>query len=401
MSAPRWLRVLIFSLACGLGLVPASLPAQAGPPENLFRGAERERVQRDVRRLEQIQRRHQDALLNLPKVHGIGVSVDPATRELIFLVAVEPGGEAPPLPAQIEGVRVVVERSQPPAAMDGGGGCMPCHANQVPLPVPMGNSTGNPFFCSACTLGFKVCRDGVIYYVTNAHCSFNSSGCEGGAPLGSSTYHRGQLDAACTLTSVVGSVSSHATPRCGSDNLVDAALMLSSNTQTSWSIRDIGVPSTAWASLLVGDAVQKSGRTTGLTFGTVASTNYTTNVGNYCCGSPKFVRQIRVNANVAPFLQGGDSGSALLDRATPPKIGGLLFAAPPDGSYGLANHISYVSATLGNVSLDPNCTAPTCEDDCYWRRDDCLETFCHWDYDEYMCNEGCELEYQDCLANCG
>lgn len=402
MNAPRWARLLILSLLFGASLAPAPLAAQPGPPENLFRGPEREHVQRETKRLEAIQARHQDALMNLPKVHGMGISVDPATRELVFLLAVEREGPAPDLPLQIEGVRVVIERSEPARPMNGGAACMPCHANQVPLPVPMGNSTGNPFYCSACTLGFKVCRDGVIYYVTNAHCSWNSSGCEGGAPIGSNTYHRGQLDAACTLTTDIGDVSLHATPRCGSDNLVDAALMVSSNALTSWSIRDIGTPSTATAwNLVVGDAVQKSGRTTGLTYGTVSAVNYTTNVGPYCCGTARFVRQIKVNATVAPFLQGGDSGSALLDRSNPPKIGGLLFAGPTDGSYGIANHIDYVLASLGNLTLNPSCTAPTCQDNCYWSRDDCLETFCYWNYDPYMCNEGCELQYQDCLASCG
>jgi hypothetical protein len=90
----------------------------------------------------------------------------------------------------------------------------------------------------------------------------------------------------------------------------------------------------------------------------------------------------------------------LLNRTNPPGIAGLLFAGPTDGSYGIANHIDYVIATLGNVGLDPNCTAPTCADYCYERRDDCLETFCYWKYDPYMCNEGCESQYQDCLASC-
>lgn len=399
MSAPRWMKWPALCLTLGLSLTATPLPAQPGPPEDLFKGPERARVQRESARLEAIQARHQDALLKLPKVHGMGVSVDPRTKELVFLVSVERGAAAPKLPAQIEGVRVVVEHSEPPRAMNGGSSCIPCHANQVPLPVPMGNSTGNQYYCSACTLGFKVCQSGVQYYVTNAHCSPDAAGCEGKAPIGSNTYHRGKLDASCTLTTDIGDVSLHATPRCGSDNLVDAALMRSSNSLTSWSIRDIGTPGFR-VNVMVGDAVQKSGRTTGLTYGTVASTNYTTNVSNYCCGSPKFVRQIKVNATTLPFIQPGDSGSGLLNRATPPGIAGLLFAGPSDGSYGIANHIDYVLATLGNVSLDPNCTAPTCQSTCYDQRDDCYETYCYWNYDQYMCETGCEQQYQECLGGC-
>jgi hypothetical protein len=398
MSASLWLRVLVLSLVCGLGLIPAPIPAQAGPPDDLFRGAEREWVERETRRLSQIQLRHQDSLLKLPKVHGMGISVDLTSRELVFLVAVEPGGEAPPIPAQIEGVRVVIERSLPAEPLNGGSGCMPCHSDQVPLPVPMGNSTGNAYLCSACTLGFKACRDGVHYYVTNAHCSFDSNGCEGGAPIGSNTYHRGQLDASCTLTSVIGTVDSHAVPQCGVDNRVDAALMLSSNTRTSWSIRDIGAPSVTPRNVVVGDVVQKSGRTTGLTFGTVAVTNYTTLVGPYCCGNASFVGQIRISANVAPFAQGGDSGSGVLDRSSPPRLVGLLFAAARDGSYGVANRIDDVLASL-NLSLDPYCES--CLDQCDRAYNSCIETNCYWDYNWYMCDHGCYYEHESCVASCG
>lgn len=161
MSAPRWMKCLALCLTLGLSLAAAPLPAQPGPPQDLFKGPERARVQRESARLEAIQARHQDALMNLPKVHGMGISVDPKTRELVFLISVERGAAAPKLPAQIEGVRVVVEHNEPPRAMNGGGACMPCHANQVPLPVLMGNSTGNQYYCSACTLGFKVCKAGV------------------------------------------------------------------------------------------------------------------------------------------------------------------------------------------------------------------------------------------------
>lgn len=39
-----------------------------------------------------------------------------------------------------------------------------------------------------------------------------------------------------------------------------------------------------------------------------------------------------------------------------------------------------------------------CVDDCYDDHSECQEDFCYWDYDEYMCNEGCDLELDDCLT---
>ncbi|MEM9557713.1 MAG: hypothetical protein AAGC60_25870 [Acidobacteriota bacterium] len=40
-----------------------------------------------------------------------------------------------------------------------------------------------------------------------------------------------------------------------------------------------------------------------------------------------------------------------------------------------------------------------CVDDCYEENSRCEEDFCYWDYDEYMCYEGCEIELDECLVD--
>ncbi len=40
-----------------------------------------------------------------------------------------------------------------------------------------------------------------------------------------------------------------------------------------------------------------------------------------------------------------------------------------------------------------------CEEDCYDDYSDCQVDFCYWDYDEYMCNEGCDIELDECLED--
>lgn len=377
---------------------------QREAPEDRLTGPERARIAREVERLIPIQQRHQNSLLDRARVHGMGITLDPDTREAVFEIAVERGGLLPELPSRIEGVPVRVVRQDPPMAMNGGSACQPCHANQLPLPVQMGNSTGNGQSCFACTLGFKVCKDGVDYYVTNAHCSPSSLGCVGGAPIGSTTFHRGQLDASCSTTSAIGTVSQHESPVCnGTNNRVDGALVRSTDSQTQWSIRDIGTPSKFAGTATVGMGVRKSGRTTGYTYGTVASVNYTSNVTNYgCCGTARFVGQIKVNASAAPFIQPGDSGSALLDYSSPSRVVGLLFAGPADGSYGIANKIQDVLSDLGDVSLDPSCTAPTCEEECAEEYDECDARYCSGpDYDFYRCEYGCDYYYEGCMEGCG
>ncbi|MEM1181729.1 MAG: hypothetical protein AAGM22_25520 [Acidobacteriota bacterium] len=39
-----------------------------------------------------------------------------------------------------------------------------------------------------------------------------------------------------------------------------------------------------------------------------------------------------------------------------------------------------------------------CVDDCYDDYSECQVDFCYWDYDEFMCNEGCDQELDACLA---
>lgn len=371
--ATAWARRAALVLVVGM---IAAAPATA-QPTTFFQGAERIWAEGEVERLAAIQTAHQNAILALPGVVGMGIGLDAKSRGMNFLVLLESEDKVPDLPQQIEGIPITTQVTGPIEALHGGSGCVPCHANQQALPVPMGNSAFAQAFCSACTLGFKACyrATGAQVYVTNAHCSTDSSGCEGTAAFGSNTRHRAPLDAGCTLQADIGDVSGHVTPACGVNNTVDAARILSSDGLTSRSIRDIGTPSLSHVTAMPGDAVQKSGRTTGRTTGTVAATNVTVDVGGYCCGTARFVGQIQVNASVAPFLLGGDSGSALLNLGSPPRITGLLFAGNRfTGTPGYANPIFSVLNAL-NLDLDPNCQE-NCQGQsqpCYWNSDCCSQ----------------------------
>jgi hypothetical protein len=97
------------------------------------------------------------------------------------------------------------------------------------------------------------------------------------------------------------------------------------------------------------DQVRKSGRTTGVTTGTVKSTNF---AGWVDYGSGKrayFVDQITV---AQPFLEGGDSGSAVdLDG----KFVGLAFAG--SSSYAIVCKASYIIDGL-HISVAPATPTP-------------------------------------------
>jgi hypothetical protein len=89
--------------------------------------------------------------------------------------------------------------------------------------------------------------------------------------------------------------------------------------------------------------VIKSGRTTGVTQGTVQSVNTTVKVDyGGGCGIARFVSQVIVTPG--SFSAGGDSGSVVLDSNTMKPVG-LLFAGSATST--VMNHILFVYLRLG------------------------------------------------------
>lgn len=104
----------------------------------------------------------------------------------------------------------------------------------------------------------------------------------------------------------------------------------------------IGVVSrTATATL--GTEVQKFGRTTSHTVGTVTQVGATFTVQGYPGGPATFVDQLAITPDSGSFLEGGDSGSGLADMSG--AAVGLCFAGSP--AIGIANTWQNVEAALG------------------------------------------------------
>ncbi|WP_050766606.1 hypothetical protein [Janibacter sp. HTCC2649] len=150
---------------------------------------------------------------------------------------------------------------------------------------------------------------------------------DGGAPTG----EFGSLTRATLSENVDGSVIT-----------VDAA--------QPWTATVTGVGDVAGSTpATVGMAVQKRGRTTEHTFGTVASTDFTVTI-NYGSdvGSHTLRHQIRIDTDTARnprFSDHGDSGSVVLDNSR--NVVGLLFAGSNDGSMTFANPVQAVLDELG------------------------------------------------------
>jgi hypothetical protein len=135
----------------------------------------------------------------------------------------------------------------------------------------------------------------------------------------------------------------------GASNKIDAAVALTNIGMVDNATPDdgYGMPSSTTVTASVGLAVQKYGRTTLLTKGTITGTNVIVNVG-YSSGTARFVNQIIVESDTE-FIGAGDSGSLLVTMGKNPV--GLLFAGTSDGKLAVANPIGAVLSAF-DVTID-------------------------------------------------
>lgn len=336
----------------GLVVAIALLLAAAGGP--VFAGGGNPDMPRGLERAIQVQEKHTERLLGLEGVVGTAVGLGADGNPAVLVLAEKPGLGG--IPAALDGVQVEVVITgkivalKPPA----GAGKPPKQAidpkARFPRPVPIGVSTGNAGECSAGTIGARVKdADGNVYALSNNHVY----ALENKALIGSKVLQPGLYDTGCVYDSnnVIGALSDFvAIDFSGDANTVDAAIALSSiaNLGNATPSNGYGTPKSTTVAASLGQAVQKYGRTTGLTKGTVTGINATVSVG-YSSGTALFKNQIIVQSR-KPFIKAGDSGSLLVADPGRESVG-LLFAGDATGNYGVANPIDAVLAALG-VTID-------------------------------------------------
>ncbi len=272
------------------------------------------------------------------------------------------------MPPSARGTPIVVRltspfvafKAQPPGNKPGGGGGTTYTTTSVwPRPVPIGVSTGGN--AGACLAGTIACRlkdaSGKLYALSNNHVYALETQAGPGSPV----VQPGTYDTGClfSVNNVIGYLfeGSVAPIRFdGTGNTIDAAIALlafNSSVQpdlgTATPADGYGTPSSTTTEAAVGMAVQKYGRTSKMTKGTVTDINATTMVG-YTGGNALFVGQIIVQSKGA-FLRAGDSGSLLVTNDGKKQPVGLLFAGNTSGNYAIANHIDAVLKAFG-VTVD-------------------------------------------------
>ena len=174
--------------------------------------------------------------------------------------------------------------------------------------------------------------------------------------VGDQILQPGTLDTNCTYypADQIGSLFDFEPIDFNGVNYVDAAIASTTTADTGFASPSdaYGAPTSNTVAATVGQAVQKFGRTTGLTKGEVDSINATVNV-QYDAGVATFQNQVIIVGKVrrgkrfvnSSFSDGGDSGSLIVTQANNDPMG-LLFAG--NSSITIANPIDDVLNTFSD-----------------------------------------------------
>ena len=244
---------------------------------------------------------------------------------------------------------------QATARPGGGGGGAPNHKARQARPIQLGvsggnaNDTANGFCCSG-TLGALVTDGNKQYILSNTHV-FAGDSVNGGngkvARVGDDIDQAGLIDVGCQVVAADTVADLTDWAPFGQFN-IDAAIAEARAGQVSGdgAILEIGPIASTTAAAFVGQAVKKSGRTTGLTRSSVSSLNATVTVGytDECAGNSfnvTYTGQVLISNKGSRFLNSGDSGSLMVeDVNNAPRAVGLLFAG--SSSIAVANPIDDV-----------------------------------------------------------
>jgi len=306
-----------------------------------------------LERVMAIQNQHTPKLLEIPGVIGTATGLGPDDTPAILVLTKAPGVAG--IPESIDGVPVVVQVTGEIIAL-----AKPENPGKPPKetidptarfarPVPIGVSTGNEGECSAGTIGCRVTDGTAVYALSNNHVY----ALENRASIGSRILQPGLYDTGCRLdeNNVIGALSGFEIIKFdGTPNTIDAAIALSStgNLGKATPSNGYGTPKSTLVQASLGQNVQKYGRSSSLTKGTVTGIEATVRV-TYSSGTALFSGQIIVEA-AKPFIKAGDSGSLLVTDPSREPVG-LLFAGNVNGKLAVANDINLVLARFG-VSID-------------------------------------------------
>ena len=354
--------VFLFSNLCGI----------AYGAEYNFRN--KSRIKRDlvgIREIIRVHKRHSAQLMNKFGVFATAAGISRDGEPVVKVFTSQAGIAG--IPNSVDGVPVVIEITDRVYALQEP---LPLSTERWDRPVPIGISTGHPAI-TAGTIGARVTDGSSFYALSNNHvyAAINN------AQPGEDVTQPGSADGGNLPDDLIGTLTDYVPIRfcqvfwiwliCSETNMIDAAIAEVSYTSgepdvgVSTPPDGYGTPNTiihqAYGvpevigdndedlAQLLGLSVQKYGRTTGLTIGTIDAINATIDVcyDQACSNVARFVDQIIITPGT--FSGGGDSGSLIVTNDVDKNPVGLLYAGST--SQTIANRIDRV-LTAFNVSID-------------------------------------------------
>jgi hypothetical protein len=285
----------------------------------------------DVMRAIGIQNAHTPELMKIADVIGTGLSADAAGRPVIVVYTRRDVVNG--VPGTIEGLTVqrMVTGVVVPYARPGGG------------TLEMGTSTGNDLECASGTLGCVVVKGGVRYFLSNNHVFARENAASNGERIDAPGRYDGKPR--CAQTPQIANLSQFKAVSFSSNNTIDAAIAQPIS-GLDYSAAEAGgySPSSTVVAPSVGLAVKKTGRTSGLTTGSIQAINVTIQV-QYSSGQiATFVNQIQTPGS---FIRSGDSGSLMVTQNGNNPVG-LCFAGGSSASFAnpIGDVLSFFNATV-------------------------------------------------------
>ena len=314
----------------------------------------------DIRAALAAQERHNPQLRAIRGVVGTAVGLNPAGQAVVKVFTASSGAAGIPpsldnVPVSVEVTGIISARTDPTLRQ---------------RPFLLGYSVGHPDI-TAGTAGARVIDlSSNVYILSNNHVLANSnSGSVHDATLQPGPYDGGVYPA----DSIASLFDFQVIDFSGGNNTMDAAIALTSagNFGNSTPLDDgYGTPNAAIfddansdgsfdnIADLLGRTVEKYGRTTKLTHGTITGINGSVSVCyevffNICLLSANYVDQLIITPGT--FSGGGDSGSLIVTDDANKNPVGLLFAG--SSSMTIANRIDLVLKRF-NVTVDGSAGPP-------------------------------------------
>ncbi len=294
-----------------------------------------------------VQNRYTKDLMSIDGVNGTGTGLNEDGTQAIYVFTTRDNVAG--IPASIEGIRTHIENIGEVVAF--GGKPSSGYTKQYRNPMYSGISVGNDNECAAGTIACVVTNGTQNFLLSNNHVFAR----ENAALLGERIDQPGRYDAAsvsglrqCDHTGQVATLSQFVSISFTANNTVDCAIAEISGTPGATTASAAGyTPTSTTQVATVGEPIKKTGRTTGLTTGSVSALNVTIRV-SYTAGTAQFVGQIYISSHT--FSAAGDSGSLIVDSNNNNPVG-LLFAGSSTST--IANPIDQVLTQLGVTIVQP------------------------------------------------